>query len=49
VVTALVSYHTTIIIEMPALATMMLNSRDFGILVQIGCVVYSRVFVVFDC
>jgi hypothetical protein len=41
-VTALVSCHTAIIIETPALAVMMLNSRDFGILTRIGYVVYSR-------
>jgi hypothetical protein len=42
VVTALVSWHTTIIIETPALAAMMLNSRDFGILAQIGRVIYNK-------
>ena len=41
-VTALVSCYTAIIIETPALAAMMLNSRDFGILAQIGCVIYNK-------
>jgi hypothetical protein len=42
VVAALVSCHTTIIIETPALAAMMLNGRDFGILAQIGRVIYNK-------
>ena len=41
-VTALVSCHTTVIIETPALAAMMRYSRDFGILAQIGCVIYHK-------
>jgi hypothetical protein len=40
--TAPVSCHT-IIIEAPALAAVMLNSRDLGILAQIGCVVHNKV------
>jgi hypothetical protein len=39
--TASVSCYT-IIVEAPALAAVMPNSRDFGILAQIGCVVHNK-------
>jgi hypothetical protein len=41
VVTAPVSCHT-IVIETPALAAVMLNSRDLRILAQVGCVVHNK-------
>jgi hypothetical protein len=39
--TTLVSCHT-VIIEAPALAAVMPDSRDLGILTQVGCVVYNK-------
>jgi hypothetical protein len=36
-----VSYHT-VIIEAPALAAVMPDSRDLGILAQVGCVVHNK-------